>query len=516
MKYETVRIYGIILAIICLIIDIRIGLIVSTLIFAIFSFLLIKKMTTRHENYTYINPCDNSKPFQHLDKKFYPLDDYTQHTYAKNKDCKNPLSEECYKFNNDPFKTKPVIVNKHMKSINNELQGGANPKTLISPMVVMPSYSLGWRANDMVVPNILKNKRTNEDLYLSGYLSSEDSNIANNSYNLNRNHLNDNKQLNKHINKHSNDNAYNNNTRFVDQNFAREENFGQNFNNNGQNFNNNGQNFNNNGQNNGQNFNNNGQNFNNQNENEVVEEFGYSPVDYTSQNWSDAVDTSNGYNPKQWPESKFPANLPQGVCAQQPEFSKYHNKLFTSNVQPGVSYRDDVIEPINSNIGISFQQEFLPRTFEYSEDGNLLDIVDHDPRFAPPSDPIIGEPIEPIQSNVYDPRFTGYGTGYRTYVDSMTGQPRFPYDDVNAIRMPNYIVRSKIDTHDFADKYGPSRVPQSLNSVREQAQDAFMTDTNGHRNDMMSKLMRKRNAELWQLRQAPVHNSAGRMLGGKF
>ena len=31
----------------------------------------------------------------------------------------------------------------------------------------------------------------------------------------------------------------------------------------------------------------------------------------------------------------------------------------------------------------------------------------------------------PNESNVYDPRFTGYGTNYRTYIESVTGQPRF-------------------------------------------------------------------------------------------
>ena len=35
------------------------------------------------------------------------------------------------------------------------------------------------------------------------------------------------------------------------------------------------------------------------------------------------------------------------------------------------------------------------------------------------------------------------------------GQTKFYYDDVDAIRMPNYITRSNIDHQPFADRYGP-------------------------------------------------------------
>ena len=69
------------------------------------------------------------------------------------------------------------------------------------------------------------------------------------------------------------------------------------------------------------------------------------------------------------------------------------------------------------------------------------------PKF-PIEDPMTGwEPEdefveEPGASNVYDPRFTGYGTSYRTYIEPMTGQPRFYYDDVDAIRKYNYIRKA--------------------------------------------------------------------------
>jgi hypothetical protein len=424
--------YGVVVLAFAFIIDLRIGLLLSSVFFGLFYFLCIRKMTTRQENYKYINPCTLPYSFASESKQLGEV-----HNMYRQKDNCKQLSMDCTKFNRDPFKTKPVVVNQHMKSINNELQGGQNPKTLIPPMVIKPMYSLGWRDNDLIVPNVLKNKRSNEDLYLSGYL-----------------------------------------TEICDyQGEGKADDFNLNT------------------------------------ADDIIEDFTYPAADYTSQNWSDAVNTIDGYNPKQWENSKFPANLPQGNCNQVSEFSELHDKMFTHTVQPGLTYRDDVIEPINSNIGISFQQEFLPRTFDYTPDGNVH-VVDHDPNFAPLPNKYVGEPEEPLEYNVYDPRFTGYGTSYRNYVDETTGQPRFPYDDVNAIRMPNYIVRSKIDTHDFADKYGPVRQPQSLNDIRSKVEGAFLEDSMQHRNDLMTKLMRKRNAEMWQLRQAPINRNAGRSLGG--
>jgi hypothetical protein len=425
-------VYGVLIVILALIIDLRMGLLISSIIFGLIYFLCLRKMTTKQENYKYINPCKLPSSFDSQSKQLGEVNN----VYRQRNTCK-PLSLDCAKFNMDPFKTKPVVVNQNMKSINNELQGGQNPKTLIPPMVIKPMYSLGWRANDMIVPNILKNKRSNEDLYLSGYLTSD-----------------------------------------CDYNEPEDQMVIENF-----------------------------------EQNEIIDDFSYPKADYTSQNWSDAVNKVDGYNPKQWVDSKFPANLPQGNCNQVPQLTELHERMFTNTVQPGVTYRDDVIEPINANIGISFQQEFLPRSYEYTREGDLH-VVDNDPHFAPPAPQYVGEPDEPLEYNVYDPRFTGYGTSYRNYVDNTTGQPRFPYDDVNSIRMPNYIIRSKIDTHDFADTYGPVRKPQSLNDIRSKVQDAFLDDSMQHRNDLMTSLMRKRNAEMWQLRQAPINRSAGRSMGG--
>lgn len=112
--------------------------------------------------------------------------------------------------------------------------------------------------------------------------------------------------------------------------------------------------------------------------------------------------------------------------------------------------------------------------------------------------------------NVFDPRFSGYGSDDRSYLEPMLRQTRYQYDDVNAIRMPNYIVRSKIDNcvTGFGDQYGPMRIDQrTLNENRPLAEQAYLDNNLAHRNDLMEALMRKRNSELWQTRQAPKYTS---------
>ncbi len=221
------------------------------------------------------------------------------------------------------------------------------------------------------------------------------------------------------------------------------------------------------------------------------------------------VDTSCGYNPTQIYRSGLPSNYPAGNCTQDPKLKRYNENLFTQTVTPGVYTRSQIIEPINANIGISFQQQFEPVTCSMDDKG--LQYIEHDPRIIEPAEE--SEPADIVESatydNVYDPRFYGYGTSYRSYIDPVTGQPRFMYDDVNAIRMPNYIVRSKIDHLPYADRYGPVEEGQEFGNIhnpniRALAQDSWMRDSLQFRNDITERRMRKVNAEAWQRRVAPL------------
>jgi len=123
------------------------------------------------------------------------------------------------------------------------------------------------------------------------------------------------------------------------------------------------------------------------------------------------------------------------------------------------------------------------------------------------------------EGDIYDPRFTGYGTSYRSYNDDALGQTRFYYDDINAVRMPNYISRSNIDTQPFADSYGP--IPKGFekgnpytDKIHSLAENAFLEGAIQHRTELSERLMRKVNSEQWQRRAAPINRNGGRMLGG--
>jgi hypothetical protein len=234
------------------------------------------------------------------------------------------------------------------------------------------------------------------------------------------------------------------------------------------------------------------------------------------------VNKKCGYNPQQFEKSGIPVNLDLGRCQTNPDLKDYNKNLFTQIIQPGAYTVNEVNEPINSNIGISFDQQFEPLSYDKNEFGVMF--TEHNPLDPnlDPKDNILkyndNGVIEPItQSNVYDPRFSGYGTSYRAYSDKNLGQTRFFYDDVDSIRMPNYITRSKIDFADFADTYGPmnnqyGNVDNS--NIRALANQKFLDDALEFRTGMQERLLRKRNSEMWQTRVKPKRTENQRMLGG--
>lgn len=379
------------------------------------------------------------------------------HSNLRKATCNQTTS--CFKTNSDPFRTKSVVVDENYVSINHKLVGGQNPKTLIPPVITTPAYSLAWRKSDAVVPNII-NGRATQDLGKSGYVSREYVPYLSREYADLHGGLPSNKDnieypLNKTIMTSD---------RLGDKNKPIIENY------------------------------------------EPKDENPRLPV-YGEKDWSNMINEANGYNQFQYRNSAFPSNDPQGRAGQSADITDYNRQIFTQTIQPGVFYREDVVEPVNSNIGISFQQQFLPRTIGENAGGDRM-TIDHNPEFAPiPPVPSKGM-ITPVPDNVYDPRFTGYGTASRCYIDNVTGQPRYPYDDINAVRMPNYVVRNKIDTHSFSDMYGPvTDGGKSLNEIRPLAEDAFFKDTTQFRNDIMTSATRKMNAAMWQRRQAPLSAS---------
>ena len=233
------------------------------------------------------------------------------------------------------------------------------------------------------------------------------------------------------------------------------------------------------------------------------------------------VNTVCGYDAEQTLEYGLPSNLPVGNCMKTDRMKKYNENIFTSIITPGNYTKTQVNEPINSNIGISFQQQFEPISCKRDEKGVLY--TQKDPRILE----FGGKPIEekfsppnPNYDNVYDPRQTGYGTSYRSYLEPVTGQTRFYYDDINAIRMPNYIIRSKIDHLPYADSYGPIQNGDEFGNIhnphiRALAQDSFLRDSLQFRDEITERAMRKINAQSWQRRMAPLGPNQPIRKGGK-
>ena len=426
-------------------------------------------------------------------------------------------------FCDDTVNIIPNVNDKNFMSRNQRLAGKANPKTLIAPPVIAPTHSLDfWRAN-----NFINHSHINTNGQFDSYLSGQD--VSNCCDNLNA-YLVPNLEENENIERYSQTNdvysTYGNNTTYIgvtdkshpypkrppmEQSYIKspqpvvtssklivegyeanrdplsqhgisynpikspQPSVTNNFINNS-------------------NFT---ESFSDKNDNEKIR--------YNEPGW---VNTVCGYDPNQT-QYGLPNNLSVGNCEKTQEMTKYNKNLFTQNIQPDSYMYNEVIEPINSNIGISFTQQFEPLTCSRT-DGKGLTYVEHDPRtyrYPPKS---TTPPTAVSEYDVYDPRFSGYGTSYRSYNEDVTGQTRFYYDDINAVRMPNYISRSKIDFANYADSYGPLTDKNqygnvNTNNIHALAQDSFLRSSINQRDDLQRSLLRKRNAEMWQLRKYPIH-----------
>lgn len=186
------------------------------------------------------------------------------------------------------------------------------------------------------------------------------------------------------------------------------------------------------------------------------------------------------------------------------------------NIQPNVYTVTEQNVPSHSNIGISY----TPQNSNYTT--RLLDDVDVEIYH----DPLLEDPLKDVKSqnkyfeisnavteaNVYDPRNTSYGTSYRSYNHDLTGQTRFFYDDVDAVRTPNYITRNKLDHTDFGDRYGPIKAGEEFGNrnnhkIREMAEKSWVDDSLMFRDDLMKSSMRKINNTAWQQKVAPIRTS---------
>ena len=186
------------------------------------------------------------------------------------------------------------------------------------------------------------------------------------------------------------------------------------------------------------------------------------------------------------------------------------DNIITQTLQPGVFQKSHIGEPIQSNIGISYLQAWGPTKVQETND--MIKYTMCDPKNTTITPQTKENVIGQDHANVYDPRLTGYGTSYRSYTDQLTGRPKFFYDDVDAITMPNYVTRSKVDVFPWANTYGPDKMMSQCEGAeyRQLANNAFTDSTLTFRTELQERLMRKRNAELWQRRAAPI-STMGRL-----
>ena len=113
-------------------------------------------------------------------------------------------------------------------------------------------------------------------------------------------------------------------------------------------------------------------------------------------------------------------------------------------------------------------------------------------------------------NEVFDPRFSGFGDPYRSYLDADKGNIAYYYGDLDAYKHPVFITRSKVDFIESREPMGKIRPlylrdrNMCLNDAIDQAQNRWFQDTTEFREGLMASQMQKRNSELWQTRFAPI------------
>jgi len=451
------------------------------LLFIIIILLYIKEnMMAQKENFLYDDTSDfnmgkfttnsYSKTFEQLGSQL-PI-------YKRAKSDQNGNIIEPVNYNPFAYDTQTLVYNKNYVSKNQNLVGTANPKTFIPPVIVPPPADFSyWKANNLTTVSAI-NDNKNIDVYQSGYEVSTfcGDNVCakeNNNYNwvkMNSNYKKieqKNDDLNPlHNNKYNQKyNQYQKTTHApIKEKFTLED---------------------------------------------FAKDYKDNPLENIGQ-----VNKSCGFNIRNPKLYDLPVNLTVGNCEKEQSMKDYNKNLYKQIIQPNVYTTNQVNEPVNSNIGISFDQQFEPLTYDVDEFGtiNFTEVNPLDPEFNPKdnmlkySDNEVTVPITPY--NVYDPRFSSYGTSYRAYTDENVGQTRFFYDDVDSVRMPNYVIRSKIDFADFADQYGTmDKNKSNLNNstIRQLANQKFVDDAITFRTGMQERLMRKHNSTAWQQRKYPIH-----------
>lgn len=365
------------------------------------------------------------------------------------------------------------ILTEGSESLNQRLVGLADPKTLVEPMVSIPIFDTDvWKTNDFMIPNGINDQRRQE-LYQNGYLIDDENDVSTYACKEGYVHTPRSQKPPTYV---SSSNAMRRDTMSADgQRCMASSNLSD-------------------------------QSLypNNASQSTIWND---PPSSY-----QDAFLKPFGYFPDQASSADLPTNYLANECEKRPEMAGYNANLFTSTIQPGVYSKSQVVQndALMSNLGISFTQPFLPTYSSYvsrkghDEDEPGVMYTQYDPNLAPDvrcDTPDTGVKME----DVYDPRFFGYGTDYRSYVDQLTGRPRFFYDDVDVHRRNEFITRNKLDFEPFGLQTGPQTQPMYSNmEIREMAQNSFLDNALTFRTDLQQRLMQKSNNRAWQQKHKPL------------
>lgn len=345
-------------------------------------------------------------------------------------------------------------------SLNQSLVGGANPKTRIAPVIPTPIWDESWMPNDFVVPFKINDQRRQE-LSQNGYLT-WDHEIPTCSAEVQKGILDTYAcAIPSRPSPPSRDPSWRPEPPTMREDYMSPSydtaNYGQ----------------------------------------------PYSPSVATGE----MMDTSFGYYPGNR-RYDYPVNMPPDRCMASPEMVDYNKNLFSIPLQPHVYTRSQVNQPdaSMSNLGISFTQPHLPYECRMDDRGNMM-IDEYDPNQYPSEYMLRGRDQNARdnipRNEIYDPRLTGYGTSYRSYLDPLTGRPKFYYDDVDAHTQYNFISRNKIDFTHFAPTAGPyPGLPPD--QFRQMADQTYHNDAMKARTELQYRLMAKNSHREWQRRAAPI------------
>jgi len=247
------------------------------------------------------------------------------------------------------------------------------------------------------------------------------------------------------------------------------------------------------------------------------------PSSTSPQQWvvEKTIDTAQGYHPQNLSYNEYVNTeyTPSWDSSCQARMNEYNRQIGTIPLGDGATTYSQVNQPdaMMSNLGISFTQPLLPTIPQQDPSGSgRVDFTEFDPLSVPQGlldanengrkpDPN----AETSRLDIYDPRLTGYGTSYRGYVDDMTGQPRFYYDDIEATTQYNYLTRNALDWTQFGTTVGPaekahvSQCPSAMD-VRQMANDTFANQAIFQRMDLQQRMMLKNSHREKQRRQAPI------------